>query len=336
MNTMNRAGALVRVSTSKQLEGTSPDKQLEAIRALADEQGFAVPEEHTWLVAESGSLRDRTGFRQALEATETGLVTRLYVFSIDRLGRNLLEMLLFLRDLEDFGITCWEADRRRPLAWEDFILQIEGAVAGRERKEIIRRTQEGRLRSIRSGRFSGGMVAYGHKLNRDTKKLEVIDEEAAVVLMIFDWCVEERLSCRQIADRLNAMEVPTHYQKDNRKFRRKGRRAQETSGMWRRPQVQNMLRNTAYMGKWVYGKRSKKMRASGRIEVQCPAIVSPEMFYKAAQILERNRWPEPHNRRRQYLLRGLIRCGLCGSNYVVTTTKSKRGDERRYYRCNAA
>jgi DNA invertase Pin-like site-specific DNA recombinase len=143
------AGTIIRVSTSKQLEGTSPEKQLEGIRALANEQGFSIAEEHTWIVAESGSLRDRTGFHQARQAAASGQLSRVYVYSVDRLGRNLLEMLLFLRDLQDLGLECWEAEKRRPLVWDDFILQIEGAVAGKERQEIFKRTQDGLVRAIR-------------------------------------------------------------------------------------------------------------------------------------------------------------------------------------------
>jgi site-specific DNA recombinase len=178
------------------------------------------------------------------------------------------------------------------------------------------------------------MVAYGFRLNPETKKLEINEKDAAVIRMIFEWCVEERLSCRKIADRLNSLGIPTHYTKDKRKMRLTSEHPQNTSGLWARAQVQNILRNTAYMGKWVYGKTSKKMRPENRIEVSCPEIISPSVFHIATEILKSNRWPEPHNRKRNYLLRGLMRCGICGSNYVGTTTKSRRGDERRYYRCN--
>ena len=56
---MKKAGAIVRVSTTKQLEGTSPEKQLEAILALAETQGYQVEEKNIWELAESGSSRSR-------------------------------------------------------------------------------------------------------------------------------------------------------------------------------------------------------------------------------------------------------------------------------------
>ena len=97
----------------------------------------------------AGGLRERAGFHEALRAAELGEISRFYIFNIDRLGRSLLEMLLFLRDLDDLGIDCWSAERQQQLRGDDFIFQIEGAVASKERQEIIKRTQDGLLRAIK-------------------------------------------------------------------------------------------------------------------------------------------------------------------------------------------
>ena len=218
------AGAIIRVSTSRQLEGTSPEKQLEGVRGLAAAQGFDIADAHTWAMAESGNLRERTGFRLALEAIGAGEISRLFVYSIDRLGRNVLELLLFLRELDDQGIECWEAERARRLAWDDFMVQVEGAVAGKERREILQRTQDGLRRAVQAGKFSGGIVAYGYRLDPVSKRLEVDEEEAAVVRLIFGWAVDERLSTIEIADRLNGLGIPTRYAKDGRLVNR-GKRA---------------------------------------------------------------------------------------------------------------
>lgn len=103
---MRQAGAIIRVSTSRQLEGTSPEKQIELICSLAKSQGYEILKTHLWILAESGSLRERAGFREALAASDKNLIDRVYVFNVDRLGRDLLEMLLFLRSLEDSGVEC--------------------------------------------------------------------------------------------------------------------------------------------------------------------------------------------------------------------------------------
>ena len=333
---MEKAGAIVRVSTTRQLEGTSPEKQLEAILNLARAQGYQVDEDLQWMMAESGNLRERQGFKDALAAASAGVISRVYVYSVDRLGRDLLEMLLFLRQLDDLDVETWEAERNRRLLWNDFILQVEGAVAGKERQEIIRRTQDGLQRAIRAGKYSGGIVAYGYRLNPVTKELEIDEEEASVVRLMFEWCTDDQLSTPVIADRLNALGIPTRYRRDGRLLRRVGKRSPEkTAGIWRAGRVRNMLKNRAYAGEWAWGKRSKKRKPGDTIPGKCPAILSKETFTLAANVLADHRWKAGHPAVRQYLLRSKIKCLECGKTYVGSVSRVA-GGEKRYYRCTGA
>ena len=107
----------------------------------------------------------------------------------------------------------------------------------------------------------------------------------------------------KISNRMNTLNIPTHYAKDDRKLRKHGKRAPEkTTGLWRAGRVRNMLKNTAYMGTWVYGKRSKKPKKE-LIECFYPAIVSDELFKRAQQTLERNRWIPKNKETRKYLIK---------------------------------
>ena len=334
---MNKAGAIVRVSTVKQLDGTSPDKQLASIQSFADEQGYSIEPDNIWKLAESGNMIDREGFRSALNAATLGKVSRVYVFSVDRLGRNSLEMMLFLRDIQNSGIECWAAENKKSLRWDDFIFQIEAAVASKERQEIIKRTSDGMERAIKRGQFSGGIIAYGYKYNHETKQLEVDDEEAKVIKMIFSWTIEEHISTVKIAERLNALGTPTRYTKDGRKINYKGKRKERfTAGIWRAGRVLNMMRNPAYMGVWEWGKRSKKRKLDNRIPGYCPAIVSIEEFNKAQEVIHGHRIIQSNEANRKYLLRGLIKCELCGLTYsgVYSRVGKNKESEKRYYVCN--
>ncbi len=334
---MENAGVIIRVSTTRQLDGTSPEKQLEKILDFAKKQKYQVAPKHIWQIAESGSLRERAGFEAAIEAGDRKEISRLYVFNIDRLGRDLLAMLLFLRSLDDLGIECWAAEKEDRLLGDDFIFQIEGAVAAKERKEIIKRTQDGLIRAIRAGKYSGGMVAYGYRMNLETKELEIDETEAEVVRNIFNWCTEEKISCIKIADRLNALRIPTHYVKDGRRIHRKGKREPEkTAGIWRAGRIRNMIVNTAYMGEWEYGKRSKKRKPEETIHSTCPGIVTREQFQTAQGVLKKNRLFKASKPYRTYLLRGLITCGNCGLTYSGNYSRvaPDKTIERLYYACN--
>jgi len=324
------------VSTTRQLEGTSPEKQIEKILGLASAQGYDIDQKHIWQLAESGGSRERVGFAEALKAGNKGEISRIYVFNIDRLGRDLLEMLLFLRQLEDLGIDCWGAEKGQQLNGNDFLFQIEGAVASKERQEILRRTQDGLLRAIKGGKYSGGIVAYGYRINPDTKQLEIEDNEAGTIRMMYKWCVEDRMSCIKIADRLNAMGISTRYQKDGRMLKKGKLAPEKTDGIWRPNRVRYVLRNPAYIGKWVWGKRSKKRRAGDTIAGYCPQIIPNETFTKAGEILKKNQLFSRRNGNREYLLRGLIRCAICGRTFCGSTSllAPKKSREVTYYVCH--
>ena len=105
-------------------------------------------------------------------------------------------------------------------------------------------------KAVEKGQYSGGIVAYGYKLNPDTKRLEINEEESRIITNIYHWLVHEGMTTYSIAQRLNALAVPTRYSKDGR-----GVRGKATAGIWRPGRVYNMLKNPAYKGEWQYGKR---------------------------------------------------------------------------------
>jgi site-specific DNA recombinase len=332
---VKQAGALIRVSTERQLEGTSPEKQLEKIHEFAEKQGFAISIENTWKIAESGAKKDRLGFAEALNAVQGGCISRLYVYSIDRLGRNLTDLLFFLRQMEDLEIEVWSAEKGELLQENNFFVQIMGAVSSLERQQIQKRTQDGLHRAIKEGKYSGGIVAYGYYLNPKTKQLEIHEKEAEVVRNIFNWCVNERLSCPRIAQRLNGLQIPTHYTKDGREIQYQGKRAPEkTAGIWRPGRVRNMLKNTAYYGNWAWGKRSKKKKQT-IIPGYSPAIISEETYKQAQKVLKSNSLIQSDKPNHKYLLRGVIRCGICGNAYCGSTSMvgHNHSQEKSYYRC---
>ncbi len=114
---------------------------------------------------------------------------------------------------------------------------------------------------------------------------------------IFDLYVHEGKGTIAIAALLNAESVPTAFCGQKR-----GRQYEWSIGV-----LSRILRNTAYIGHYVAGKRSGKLIA----EYQVPTIVD-EATFNTAQVLLRERMKDAkRNAHRVYLLRGLIRCH-CG------------------------
>jgi len=93
-----------------------------------------------------------------------------------------------------------------------------------------------------------------------------------------------------------------------------------------------MLKNPAYKGEWEYGKRSKKKAQT--IKGVCSAVIDEQTFALAqAKLRNNNHWSD-RTRRRPYLLRGLIKCNICGHNFTGCTSRSSNNRELGYYRCN--
>ena len=80
MNNKNKAGAIIRVSTTRQLEGTSPEKQIERILALAGTHKYEIDQKHIWQLAESGGSRERVSFAEALKAGAKGEISQSICF----------------------------------------------------------------------------------------------------------------------------------------------------------------------------------------------------------------------------------------------------------------
>src|SRR5260370_12597370 len=76
------------------------------------------------------------------------------------------------------------------------------------------------------------------------------------------------------------------------------------------------------------------MERGPAIERAVPAIVSEEIWQQAQETLHHNFRFGLQHCRNVYLLRGLVKCGLCGLTYIGMTVRSRSGRQEAYYRCN--
>ena len=103
---------------------------------------------------------------------------------------------------------------------------------------------------------------------------------------------------------------------------------------WQKNIVHYLLTNEAYTGTAVWGVKSKDEKAGEpvRVENAWPALVSRELFDAVQQGLHQ-RAPTVQRPARvggQYLLSGLLRCGVCGKPYSAQGAKS---GQFAYYVC---
>ncbi|MDP9375809.1 MAG: recombinase family protein [Chloroflexota bacterium] len=268
-----------------------------------------------------------------------GAFSTLLVYRLDRLGRDALVTLSAIDALERAGVEIVSMTQNLDLKTPHgrFMAVIDCGVAGYERESIIERGVEGSNRVARDGGWLGGKPPYGYLLvGRGREgRLMVSDalipgvglSEADVVRLIYRKLADEELSCRIIADYLNARGIPTAYMRGDRRSitTTKGLPA---SGKWTSTRVRHLAAQTTYRGVHQYNKHGKSGRAV--VEREAPPIVSPEMWHRAQAVMHRNMIYAQRNTQNQYLLRGLIKCALCGMTYLGSTEQQGR---YVYYKC---
>jgi site-specific DNA recombinase len=104
--------------------------------------------------------------------------------------------------------------------------------------------------------------------------------------------------------------------------------AARTQLMWRPGRIRNLVVNPCYKGEYQYGRRSEK--GPDVIKATMPALVREELWNAAQQTLALHRIQATSESRRGYLLRGVLRCGICGLAYCGAN--GKKG--AYWYRCN--
>jgi site-specific DNA recombinase len=269
---------------------------------------------------------------------------QLLIYRLDRLGRETRLILEAVAELERAGvrIRSMTEDFDTATATGRLMLTMLSGFATHEHEVIRERSMAGTNRVARNGAWLGGIVPFGYRKlgEKGQARLSVSEEpipdlemsESEIIRIIFRMSAVEQKSCFYIADQLNRIGVPCAYVRDERLVSR-GKRKSRTSGLWRPGRVRNLLVNTTYMGQHQFGKRSQNPNRE-IITRPVPAIVSEETWLKAQKTLKSNVLFSKRNSCRQYLLRGLIKCGLCGLTYVGLAARRPSGKEDFYYRCN--
>ena len=257
----------------------------------------------------------------------------VWVWRLDRLGRDDVDPLVVRRDLERLGVKVLSATEDIS---DPFIFHIHVAIAAQERRNFLARSSAGMNRAAREGRYTGGIVPMGYQVEgrKQTARLVPSDKliwgewtEANLVQKIYHWMAIDGWTCPRISRHLNALRVPTAYTRDERLVRR-GERKERTQGCWRPGRLLSMITNPVYKGQLQYGRRCTKPGGREVISASITPLVSEDVWDAAQQTLKQNQII-PKNSGRIYLLRSVIRCGGCGKTYVGSWG---RGLVR--YRCN--
>jgi site-specific DNA recombinase len=326
-----------RVSTERQAERGTIGSQLTMLRDQIRTAGHELVSEFID-DGQSGARLDRPGLDALRDAAEAGLFDTVWCLSPDRLARVYAYQVLVLDELARFGVKVHFTDAPDFAAGDPqatLLTQVQGVIAEYEKAKIAERYRRGKLFRARAGEITTWKTAYGYRrvarsAATGPAHLEIYEPEAAVVRRVFT----DRAAgttVREICRSLNADRVPSPTGK----------------ATWPHSTLSRLLRNEAYIGR-VYFNRTesvpdrrpaRRTRQVARdradwIPIDCPRIVTDEVFEAAARVaVDNTQWSPRRAEPGQWLLKGLVKCGVCGVGTNCHKMRGRNGTWHHYYYC---
>lgn len=308
-----RAAIYTRVSTEEQArEGYSLGAQEEAGRAYSKAQSWEVVGIYSDAGRSGKSIKGREALAQLMADAENGHLDRVIFWKLDRLGRNLRELLEISERLEAAGVgvvSIQEAfDTATPAG--RMMRNVLGSLAVFEREVIIDRITTGMAQAARQGEIVGPLsLGYARSEAADI----ITTSDATLIREAFERYAVGQSSLSELAAWATAAGLRST----------KGNAIDKLS-------VRKILTNPAYIGDVGYHRRA----GGGTVASDAiPAIVSRELFDQVQRQLanRRRRAPVVPWGREPYPLTGVATCGRCGEGIV-----GNRNADYRYLRCSTA
>lgn len=323
--------AYIRVSDERQDE-YSPDSQLKKIREYAAKEGYLIPDEYVFYDdgISGKNVKNRGEFNRmiAIAKTQNRFFDVIYVWKLSRFARNQEQSIVYKNLLQKIGISVKSVSEPIPegpfgtlieriIEWMDeFYLVNLGAEVERGMAEKVSR---------------GEPVAappFGYKMGDNIYLPDEESGKANIIREIFQrYANGEKM--REIAVSLGERGVRTT-------------RGNMPENRW----VEYILYNPCYAGKirWsLNGTRAIRNRnyisenlmiVDGHHE----PLISMELWEKVQNMLEaqKKKYPKYSKPQQpaQYMLKGLVRCGVCGSTLAMSSVVSGKNKTRTMQCCN--
>lgn len=298
------AAAYVRMSTEHQQYSTN--NQHDKILAYAKHRGLRVV--RTFADEGKSGLRidGRNALKELIRTVESGQADFkvILVYDVSRWGRfqDADESAYYEYICKRAGIQvayCAEQFENDGSPVSTIVKGVKRAMAGEYSRELSSKVFAGQCRLVEMGFRQGGTAGYGLRrvlldqvgkekaeLSRGEHKSLQTDRvvlrpgpslEVQVVQRIYTWFIEDGMSEREIAARLNALGVVS-----------------ENGAAWTRGLVHGVLTNEKYIGNNLFNRTSFKLKKLHvvnapemwiRKEGAFEAVVNKEMFYTAQGII---------------------------------------------------
>jgi site-specific DNA recombinase len=312
--------AYVRVSTDEQADkGNSISEQQERLASYCKAMGWPAP---TMFIDDGYSAKNlkRPAINELLDLVAKKQYQVVLSTKLDRICRNLLDLLTLINTFESFGCRYVSASESfdTSTAAGRMTLHLLGMFAEFERERISERVKDNMLSLARNTNKALAGPCFGYDIVDGNYAIN--EAEAEHVRFMFDESEQGRGS-RHIAKLLNDKNVLT----------KRGKQ-------WDSVNVKRLITNPTLMGVKIFNMRDetkgkRKIREKSQWIVKensHPAIITPERFEAVQTILNARKPSRANSDNETYLLTGLIYCKHCGARMKGSTARLKKHTYYRY------
>ncbi len=318
-----RVAIYTRKSTEEGLdqEFNSLDAQRAAVEAFVQSQrgeGWLALQDHYDDGGFTGANIERPAFQRLMKEVAAGRVDVVAVYKIDRLSRSLLDFVRIMQSFTDHGVTFVSVTQQfnTTTSMGRLTMNLLASFAEFEREVISERTRDKIAATRRKGHYTGGRPILGFDVVE--KKLVVNPAEAAEVRVMFGIYLEKKTLAGTVAE-LRRRGIRQKLRTTRKGQRQGGHPFDKTS-------LRHHLQNALYIGRVPFKGETFQGIHERIIDDETFDAVQHQLrqHAKSGGSSERNKWG--------VLLRGLLRCGVCGT--AMTHHWTQKGARRHsYYVC---
>ena len=207
------------IEAEKLGEGETLTRHKNILTELAVRKGLYIGEIYQEIVS-GETIEARPEIQRLIEDCYAGKWAGILVVEVSRLSRGnqgdaqvILDCLNYAN--KNKGVLVITPTKVYDVAHnhdDSEYLEFELFMSRREYKMIKRRMDRGREQAVVEGNYMGAYRPYGYDIlkTKTARTLIPNEDEAPIVKKIFEWTVKESLTPRKIAERLDAMGVPTY------------------------------------------------------------------------------------------------------------------------------
>nr|MBA3242160.1 recombinase family protein [Acidobacteriota bacterium] len=272
----------------------------------------------------TGANTDRPALARLMADIDAGKIDAVVVYKIDRLSRSLIDFVGLLQVFEQRNVAFVSVTQQFNTAspMGRLILNILICFAQFERENIAERIRDKMAASRRRGMWVGGVPPLGYDIDYAAKKLVVNVAEAATIRWIFTRFTHLRSGCA-VADEARAKGLRT------KAWTSKSGKVHPGQPM-DRGHIYRVLSLRCYLGEVEYRGQFYRGEHSG--------IIDRELWDRVQNLLAENHHARGNRARATVpgFLKGVARCGHCGSALTMSWSRGSNRQLYRYYRCVVA